>query len=77
MYLIIILNFLQWIVSYDLIKIEYKYDDPCMAVQAVSATIDPHLKLGEYNQMISKISIKNCENKNYREGLPFKNKKIN
>ena len=77
LYLIIILNFLQWIVSYDLIKIEYKYDDPCMAVQAVSATIDPHLKLGEYNQMISKISIKNCENKNYREGLPFKNKKIN
>ena len=46
-----------------------------MAVQAISATIDPHLKLGEYNQMISKIKIKNCESKNYSEGLPFKYRK--
>ena len=75
LYLVIILNFLQWIVSYDLIKINYRYEDPCMPVQAISATIDPHLKSGEYNQMISKINIKNCESKNYSEGLPFKYRK--
>lgn len=75
LYLIIVLNFLQWVISYDIIRITYKYDDPCMAVHAISASIDPHFKLGEYNQMISKIDIKNCESENYSEGLPFKYKK--
>tara|TARA_A100001234_G_scaffold102415_1_gene90195 strand:+ start:538 stop:1725 length:1188 start_codon:yes stop_codon:yes gene_type:complete len=75
LYLIIVLNFLQWVITYDIIRITYKYDDPCMAVHAISATIDPHFKLGEYNQMISKIDIKNCESKNYSEGLPYKFKK--
>ncbi len=72
LYLIIFLNFLQWFISYDLIKIKYKHEDKCMAVHAVSAKIDPHFNLGEYNQMISKISLKDCGNINYSKGLPFK-----
>ena len=72
LYLLIVLNFLQWIVSYDLISITYKHQDICKPIHALSAKIKPHYKQGEYFSMIEKISIKNCFSENYSKGLPIK-----
>ena len=72
LYLIVMLNFLQWGISYDFIKIKYKYKDLCKPIHAISAKIDPHLKYGEYYYMLKKIPIKDCSTKVYSEGLPIK-----
>ena len=73
LYFLIALNFLQWFISYDLIKITYKHQDICKPIHALSAKIDPHFNQGEYFSMIEKNSIKDCFSKNYSEGLPIKN----
>ncbi len=72
LYLLIVLNFLQWFVSYDLIKITYKHQDICKPIHAISAKIDPHYKLGEYFSMLEKTSIKDCFSESFSKGLPIK-----
>ena len=37
---------LYWFVSIDILRIDHKYADPCAAVQAVGARIEPHLVAG-------------------------------
>ena len=41
--IIIILNLLQWVISYDILDIKYKTQDLCFAKEAISAK--PHFKL--------------------------------
>ena len=72
LYLLIGLNFLQWVVSYDLIKITYKYQDICKPIHAISATIDPHFRTGEYFTMLEKIPLKDCYSESFSKGLPIK-----
>ena len=74
LYFLIVLNCLQWGISYDFIKINYKYTDLCSPINALSAKVNPHFKYGEYFTMISKIPIKDCFSENYSKGLPLKYK---
>ena len=74
-YLIVIFNLLQWIVSYDFIKIKYRNIDICKAVHAISAKVDFQFKKGEYYYMLRDIPIKDCSNyRGYGDGLPLKYK---
>ena len=43
---LIIAELSYWFVSIDLLKIEYKNNDPCAAIIALSATLKPHLTPG-------------------------------
>ena len=72
LYLLIGLNLLQWVISYDLIKITYKYQDICKPIHAISATIDPHFRTGEYFTMLEKIPLKDCYSESFSKGLPIK-----
>ena len=46
LFLIIIFNLLQWIISYEVLNIKHKYDNICAPVVAVSANVDFSIKFG-------------------------------
>ena len=73
--LIIILNILQWIFSYNILDIEYKNQDLCFAKHAISAEFNFKLKNGSLVEFLNeddKLSL--CYSKFMREySHQFKN----
>tara|TARA_B110001452_G_C14844565_1_gene294972 strand:- start:30 stop:278 length:249 start_codon:yes stop_codon:yes gene_type:complete len=53
-FFLIILNFISWFFSYEIININYKYKEICKPIQAISAKIDFKLTNGEFKKMIKK-----------------------
>jgi len=45
-YLLIILNFVSWFVDFDFLKIQYKTENKCNNVEAISADFQFHLNQG-------------------------------
>lgn len=59
-YLIIILNFLSWIINFDFIEIKYKSDNKCDPIQAINADIKFSIKKGAVEKFIIDRNLIEC-----------------
>jgi len=59
-YIMIILNFSSWFVSYDFLNIKYKNDDICEAREALSASFQFKVRPGDYLNYINHPSFAIC-----------------
>ena len=59
-YIIIILNFTSWFVSYDFLNIKYKNDNICEAREALSASFQFKIREGDYIKYIKHPSFSIC-----------------
>ena len=66
-YSIIILNFITWFISFDLLKIKYKNDNICEATVAVSAKFNFSLRQGDYIKFLNSPSLISCYSGAFRE----------
>ena len=76
---LVLFNFFQWFVAYNVIDIKYKNDDVCKQIQAVSATFNFYIKKGEFFDMKKSLKIVECKSKyfgnradQYKNGKPMK-----
>ena len=66
-YSIIILNFVTWFISYDVIEIKYKNKKICEAREAISANFNFSLRQGDFIRFIKNPSLVDCYSGIYRE----------
>ena len=59
-YLIVIFNFLGWIINYDFINIKHKSDNKCDPIQAISADIKFSIKKGAIEKFIIDRNLIEC-----------------
>ena len=59
-YLIIVLNLSSWIVNYDFVKIHYKSQNKCDAVEALNAEFDFSFKIGSIKKYIKDRDLIQC-----------------
>tara|TARA_Y100000768_G_C23574072_1_gene494053 strand:- start:253 stop:552 length:300 start_codon:yes stop_codon:yes gene_type:complete len=79
LYLLILLNLFQWIISYEILDIKYRYNSICDPVQAIEAKINFSIKEGKIiDYFLNKKEYKNCYvdffreySNNFENGLPL------
>ena len=79
-YLLIILNFLQWFIVYDLVNIKYKEKKICWAREAISYNFNLSIQKGKIiDYLTNKSDTKECYaqfmgiySDNFKKGLPLK-----
>ena len=51
--ILILLNFLQWFISYEILNIKYKYQNICKSVEAISAEFEFTVRKGDFVDYLS------------------------
>ena len=77
--IIIIFNILYWIISYQILEIKYKYEDPCRAKHAIDANYKFNISEGFYFSKTKEIRRRiKCDSVTFKEKNEkyYKNNKL-
>ena len=59
-YILIFLNFVSWGYNLELLQVNYRYQDKCMPIQALSANFAPRIKYGHISKFYKSRDMINC-----------------